>query len=190
MKLQRWDTNGEESPPWIRRKLGRILGSRSEQLGESRMLMGCLIKHSTQRWGQNRLERFCTQARRGRRREAPTSAHYNGKDLTEVRNPQRKLAPDTVVLEQREPTSLWDIAQRAKACKDHRFQDLYRMLDTSLLLSCWDDLNKRSASGVDEVTAADYEQDLIGNILRLEERLLPTGSDQAIVLIQKHKLLI
>jgi len=91
--------------------------------------------------------------------------------LTEVRNPQRKLAPDTVGLEQREPTSLWDIAKRAKACKDHRFQDLYRMLDASLLLGCWDDLNKRSASGVDKVTAADYEQDLIGNILRLEERL-------------------
>ena len=91
--------------------------------------------------------------------------------MTEVRNPQRKLAPDTVGLEQREPTSLWDIAKRAKACKDHRFQDLYRMLDASLLLGCWDDLNKRSASGVDKVTAADYEQDLIGNILRLEERL-------------------
>jgi len=99
------------------------------------------------------------------------SAHYKGKDLAEVRNPQRKLAPNTVGLEQREPTSLWDIAQRAKACKDHRFQGLYRMLDASLLLSCWDDLNKRSVSGVDKETAADYEQDLIGSILRLEERL-------------------
>jgi len=52
MKLQRWDTNGEKLPPLIRRKLGRILGSRSEQVGESRMLMGCLIKHSTQRRGK------------------------------------------------------------------------------------------------------------------------------------------
>jgi len=43
------------------------------------------------------------------------------------------------------------------------------MLDASLLLSCWDDLNKRSASGVDKETVADYEQDLIGNIVRLRE---------------------
>ena len=91
--------------------------------------------------------------------------------MTEVRNPQRKLAPDTVGLEQREPTSLWDIAKRAKACKDHRFQDLYRNLDANLLLSCWGDLNKNAASGVDEVTAQAYEQDLIANILDLAERL-------------------
>ncbi len=79
--------------------------------------------------------------------------------------------PDTVGLEQHEPTSLWGIAKRATACKDHRFQDLYRFLDANLLLSCWDDLNKKAASGVDEVTAQAYEQDLIANILDLAERL-------------------
>ena len=45
------------------------------------------------------------------------------------------------------------------------------MLDANLLLECWEDLNKRSASGVDEVTAADYGQELIGNIQNLAERL-------------------
>jgi group II intron reverse transcriptase/maturase len=79
--------------------------------------------------------------------------------------------PDTVGLEQHEPTSLAAIAKRASACKDHRFQDLYRLLDASLLLGCWDDLNKAAASGVDGVTALAYEQDLIGNIQRLAERL-------------------
>ena len=69
--------------------------------------------------------------------------------------------PDTVGLEQHETTSLWGIAKRASACKDHRFQDLYRCLDANLLLDCWDDLNKKAASGVDEVTAQAYEQDLI-----------------------------
>ena len=44
---------------------------------------------------------------------------------------------DTVGPESHEPTSLWDIAKRAKTCKDHRFQDLYRMLDADLLLECW-----------------------------------------------------
>ena len=61
--------------------------------------------------------------------------------------------------------------KRAKACKDHRFQDLYRLLDANLLLACWEDLNKRSASGIDGVTATAYEQDLIANILDLSERV-------------------
>lgn len=98
-------------------------------------------------------------------------ARYKGKDLTEVRSLQRKLVPDNVGLEQHEPTSLRGIAKRARACKDHRFQDLYRLLDANLLLACWDDLNKGSASGVDGVTATAYEQDLIANILDLAERL-------------------
>ena len=41
-------------------------------------------------------------------------AHYMGKDLTEVRSPQRKLVPDKVGLEQYEPTSLRGIAIKAK----------------------------------------------------------------------------
>jgi RNA-directed DNA polymerase len=91
--------------------------------------------------------------------------------LTEVRSPQRKLTLDTVGLGQHETTSLWGVAKRAQACKDHRFQDLYRCLDANLLLGCWDDLNKKAASGVDKVTAQAYGQDLIANILDLTERL-------------------
>jgi hypothetical protein len=72
--------------------------------------------------------------------------------------------PDTVGLEQREPTSLRGIALRARACKDHRFRDLYRCLDAELLMACWGGLNKDAASGVDAVTAQDYERDLVANI--------------------------
>jgi len=79
--------------------------------------------------------------------------------------------PDKVGLEQHESTSLRGIAKRALACKDHRFQNLYRLLDANLLLRCWADLNKRSASGVDEVTAQAYEENLIVNIQNLAERL-------------------
>ena len=79
--------------------------------------------------------------------------------------------PDTDGLGQHESTSLGGIAKRASACKDHRFQNLYRELDAELLLACWSDLNKRAASGVDMVTAQDYEQDLIANIQGLVERL-------------------
>jgi group II intron reverse transcriptase/maturase len=98
-------------------------------------------------------------------------AHHKGKDLTEVRSPQRKLLPDAVGLEHQEPTSLRGIAKRAQACKDHRFQDLYRLLDAGLLLDSWGDLNKNAASGVDQVTAQAYEQDLIANIQDLAERV-------------------
>ena len=83
--------------------------------------------------------------------------------------------PDTVGLEHQEPTSLRGIAKRAQACKDHRFQDLYRLLDAGLLLACWGDLNKSAASGVDRVTAQAYEQDLIANIQDLAERLRGRG---------------
>ncbi len=91
-------------------------------------------------------------------------AHYMGKDLTEVRSPQRKLVPDNVGLEQYEQTSLRGIAIKAKANAKHRFQDLYRCLNARLLMSCWQDLNKDAASGVDEVTAEAYEENLEANI--------------------------
>jgi RNA-directed DNA polymerase len=79
--------------------------------------------------------------------------------------------PDTVGLEQHEPTSLRGIAKRAQACKAHRFRDLYRYLDAELLYTCWDELNKNAASGVDRMTAEAYEQDLIANLQALAERL-------------------
>ncbi len=98
-------------------------------------------------------------------------AMYTGKDLTEVRSPQRKLIPDTVGPDQHEPTSLRGIAKRAKTSKHHRFQDLYRHLNAELLHASWSDLNKDAASGVDGVTAVEYEENLESNIQELEERL-------------------
>ena len=94
-----------------------------------------------------------------------------GKDLTEVRSPQRKLAPDNVGLDQSEQTFLRGIAIKAKSNKRHRFRDLYRCLNEELIYQAWEALNKRAASGVDKVTAEAYAEDLQGNIHRLVERL-------------------
>lgn len=94
-----------------------------------------------------------------------------GKELTEVRSPQRPLVPDIVGLELDEPTSLRGIAIKAENHKQHRFRDLYRCLDAELLHHAWDALNKRAASGVDRVTADAYAEDLHANIQRLVERL-------------------
>jgi retron-type reverse transcriptase len=94
-----------------------------------------------------------------------------GKDLTEVRSLHRKLMPDTVGSDQREPTSLRAIANKAKADEHHRFGDLYRCLNAELLMHCWGGLNKAAASGVDGVTAAAYAQNLHANIEALAQRL-------------------
>ena len=98
-------------------------------------------------------------------------AHHKGKDLTGVRSLQRKLTPGSVGPERHEPTFLQGIANKAKANKRHRFRDLYRCLNTELLLYCWHDLNKDAASGVDGVTAAEYAKDLHANVEALVERL-------------------
>lgn len=94
-----------------------------------------------------------------------------GKDLTEVRSPQRKLAPDTVGSDTRKPTSLRGIAHKAKADKRHRFRDLYRCLNVEFLLDCWPDLNKEAASGVDGVTWQAYGENLHANVEALVKRL-------------------
>lgn len=79
--------------------------------------------------------------------------------------------PDTVGSGKHKQTSLRGIANKAKANKRHRFRDLYRCLDAEFLLSCWYDLNKDAASGVDGVTAAEYQENLHTNIQALANRL-------------------
>jgi len=96
---------------------------------------------------------------------------YMGKDLTEVRSPQRKLMPNRVGSEQHKPTSLRGIAGKAKTNRKHCFRDLYRCLDVDFLLSCWCDLNKNAASGVDGLTASAYGENLTANVTALVERL-------------------
>lgn len=98
-------------------------------------------------------------------------ARYRGKDLTEVRSPQRKLEPDNAGSEELKQTSLRGIANKAKANKQHRFQNLYRCLNKSLLRESWRELNKDAASGVDNVTAAEYSEHLDSNLQTLAKRL-------------------
>lgn len=79
--------------------------------------------------------------------------------------------PDTVGSDTHKPTSLRGIANKARVDKHHRFRDLYRCLDAELLLTCWHDLNKDAASGVDKVTAEAYAVNLHANIEALAQRL-------------------
>jgi len=67
--------------------------------------------------------------------------------------------------------SLQGIAKKARERKQHRFQDLYRLLNEEFLLDCWRYIRKDAAYGVDQVSAKEYEENLEENIRQLVERL-------------------
>lgn len=68
-------------------------------------------------------------------------------------------------------TSLHGIARRAKAFPEHRFGNLYSLLNESNLKWCFTQLNKRSAPGVDAVDYGTYEANLEENIGDMVEDL-------------------
>jgi group II intron reverse transcriptase/maturase len=68
-------------------------------------------------------------------------------------------------------TSLRAIADKAKKNKEHRFQNLYQMLDGKLLWESWSELNRKAGAGVDRVDYWEYGNNIIENIQKLVERL-------------------
>ncbi len=66
-------------------------------------------------------------------------------------------------------TSLQRIAEKSALQKEHRFQNLMILLTAGFLHWCWKKLNKKSAPGVDRVTALQYGENLEGNIAKLVE---------------------
>jgi RNA-directed DNA polymerase len=79
--------------------------------------------------------------------------------------------PDNAGLEHHKPTSLEGIAQPASLNKTHRFRNLYGELTPERLLSAWMCINKDAASGVDKVTAEEYQKNLLSNLENLAQRL-------------------
>jgi retron-type reverse transcriptase len=69
------------------------------------------------------------------------------------------------------PTSLQGIATKAARQKGYRFRNLYGMLNEDLLKQGWRDIRKEAATGVDQVSAQEYEQHLDAHIHDLVERL-------------------
>ena len=68
-------------------------------------------------------------------------------------------------------TALHAIAFKAQTHPNHRFQNLYGLLDTNLLIQSWGQINKQSACGIDGVTPSDFKQRLPENIDRLHHQL-------------------
>lgn len=83
------------------------------------------------------------------------------------------------------PTSLRGIANKASGDKDHRFRNLFGLLTVVFLLSCWERVNKKAASGVDRVLARDYAKDLGANVRALWERV-KRGSYRARLVRRRH----
>jgi len=68
-------------------------------------------------------------------------------------------------------TSLQAIAKKASERPEYRFRDLFGMLNEEMLQDSWRFIRKNAASGVDRVSARDYEQNLAGNIQQLVAEL-------------------
>lgn len=68
-------------------------------------------------------------------------------------------------------TALNAITFKAQTHPKHKFQNLYGLLNTERLYQSWGELNKRSASGIDGVTAGQYQQQLPQNLSRLSQQL-------------------
>jgi len=69
------------------------------------------------------------------------------------------------------PSSLRRIANKGRKDKQHRFQNLYRLLDEKFLEQVFYGLNKKAASGVYRVSFREYGANLKENIHRLVEKL-------------------
>ena len=94
-----------------------------------------------------------------------------GKGLTGVRSLQRRTQSymqERIVSVQ---TSLQAIAKKASEQPGYRFRNLFGMLNEEMLKDSWCDIRKNAASGVDRVSAVDYEKNLEGNIQQLVDEL-------------------
>jgi group II intron reverse transcriptase/maturase len=68
-------------------------------------------------------------------------------------------------------TALHTTAFKAQTHPKHRFQNLYGLLNSDLLIQSWGQLNKQSAAGIDGVKPDDFQQRLPENIARLSREL-------------------
>lgn len=68
-------------------------------------------------------------------------------------------------------TSLQAIAKKASEQPEYRFRNLFGMLNEEMLRDSWHFIRKNAASGVDRVSAKEYEQNLDENIHQLVEDL-------------------
>lgn len=125
------------------------VGASSLLAKQSQSPLGSRIGHSTQRAGK--------PSTRGRARRKPVAHKGNMCRIGQAGKSMR--------------TSLWGIANKSRNAPDHRFTDLFGLLNAEGLTWCWRDLNKKACSGVDGVIARVYAEHLDQNIAQLAVRV-------------------
>ena len=68
-------------------------------------------------------------------------------------------------------TSLNSIERKAKYKKDHKFENLYKLLNKWNLGQSWQYINKSAARGIDKVSAKEFQANLTQEVTMLEEQL-------------------
>lgn len=91
---------------------------------------------------------------------------HTGKGMTILCSPQRKHMQIRQA-DKHMQTSLRGIAKRAKEDPQHRFGNLYSLLNEANLHWCFHQLNRKSAPGIDRVNWKDFGADLLGNVSTL-----------------------
>jgi len=69
-------------------------------------------------------------------------------------------------------TSLNNIERKARYKKDHRFENLYRLLNKWNLGQSWQYINKRAAKGIDKISAKEFQANLTEEVNILEKELI------------------
>ncbi len=68
-------------------------------------------------------------------------------------------------------TTLNSIAFKAYTHPQHRFQNLYGLLNSDSLYQSWGQLNKKAKPGIDGITMPEYQESLANNIESLSQEL-------------------
>ena len=94
-----------------------------------------------------------------------------GKELTGIRSLQRRTHSYMQERIASVQTSLQAIAKKASEQPGYRFRNLFGLLNEEMLKDSWRDIRKNAASGVDGISAAEYELNLDENIHQLVDEL-------------------
>jgi len=86
-------------------------------------------------------------------------------------------APDKVGLEHDGITSLSGIANKASTHRQHRYQNLYRLINVESLNRAWKRLNKKASAGIDKITIEGLEMKL-STVIESKDTLVTRALDR------------
>lgn len=100
------------------------------------------------------------------------SADHEGKGRAERLCEHSKHVLGRTVPKKSVSRTLLELREKAEREPKHRFRNLYREIDLSMLYESFRDLKRKAAPGVDGVSVESYEENLDGNLRQLLGRLV------------------